>query len=201
MITLYDFELSGNCYKVRLLLNLLDLPFQKKTVDLAGGEHRTQAFLSLNPFGQIPVLVDGSTVLRDSQAILVYLASRYGGQDWWPQEPAQLGRIMAWLSTAANEIAHGPSILRVHKKFGRDIDIEAAKTITASTLKIIDAYLKENTWLVGDAISIADIAIYPYLALSPEGDVDLQPYPNVLRWFGDIRKLDRYVGMPGMWSL
>lgn len=199
MITLYDLGVSGNCYKIRLLLDLLDLSYQAKSVNIAEGELRTPAFLSLNPFGLIPVLVDGDVTLRDSQAILVYLASRYGGSDWWPQDPARLGEITAWLSTAADEIAHGPSSLRVHKKFGREIDVERARAITTSTLEIIDSHLKNRTWLVGDAVSIADIAVYPYLALAPEGDVDLVPYPNVLRWFGEIRKLKNYVGMPGMW--
>lgn len=200
MITLYDIGLSGNCHKVRLLLSLLDLPYETHSVDLAAGEQRSTDYLQLNPFAQAPVLVDGEVILRDSQAILVYLAKRHGGQAWWPESAAHLGQIAAWLSTAANEIARGPNSLRLHRKFGRAIDLQLAQSVTAATLAIIDQQLARNAWLTGDAVSIADIAVYPYLALAPEGGVDLLPYPNVLRWFADIRRLRGYVGMPGMWA-
>lgn len=199
MITLYDVGLSGNCHKVRLLLNLLDLPHQLRPLDLAAGEQRSPDYLALNPFGKVPVLVDGEVTLRDSQAILVYLAKRYGGVDWWPEDAGQLGQIVAWLSTAANEIAQGPNSLRLHQKFGRAINLENARSTSDATLHIIETHLAERTWLVGETVSIADIAIYPYLALAPEGGVDLTEYPNIRRWFADIRKQPGYVGMPGMW--
>jgi glutathione S-transferase len=70
--------------------------------------------------------------------------------------------------------------------------------VPKASLQLIDDALGENRWLAGDEASIADLAIYPYLALSPEGRVDLAPFKNILRWFGDIRRLDGYVGMPGM---
>jgi glutathione S-transferase len=131
------------------------------------------AYLALNPFGEVPTLVDGDVVIRDSQAILVYLASRYGGERWWPQDPVRLARIVAWLSTAANEIAAGPVSLRAHHKWARPIDVPRAEKITVATLQIIDTALAQTRWLVGDAVSIADLAVYPYLALSPEARVDI----------------------------
>lgn len=200
MIQLYEVALSGNCHKVRTLLSMLGLPYEKVAVDLAAGEHRMSAYLALNPFGEVPTLVDGDAVIRDSQAILVYLASRYGGVRWWPQDPVCLARIVGWLSTAANEIASGPVSLRAHHKWARQIDVPRAEKITAATLRIIDAALAHTRWLVGDAVSIADLAVYPYLALSSEARVDISPYANILRWFADVRRLDGYVGMPGMWE-
>lgn len=89
MIRLYEFALSGNCHKVRLMLSLLGLPYESVLVSGANREHKSAAFLAMNPLGQVPVLTDGDLVVRDSQAILVYLASRYGGPTWWPQDPAR----------------------------------------------------------------------------------------------------------------
>jgi glutathione S-transferase len=129
MITLYDMPLSGNCHKVRLLLSLLALAYQTRPVDLLGGEQRSSDYLQLNPFGQVPVLDDDGLTIRDSQAILVYLAKRYGDEQWWPDDAYRLAQIVAWLSIAANEIFHGPALLRVHHKFGRDIDIGAFQNI------------------------------------------------------------------------
>ena len=95
MITLYDMSLSGNCHKIRLLLSFLALPYQTQAVDLRGGEQRSPAYLQRNPFGQVPVLDDDGLIIRDSQAILVYLAKRYGGEQWWPDDAYPLAQIAA----------------------------------------------------------------------------------------------------------
>jgi len=200
MIPLYDMSLSGNCHKVRLLLSLLALPYQTQAVDLRGGEQRGPDHLQRNPFGQVPVLDDNGQIIRDSQAILVYLAKRYGGDQWWPDDAYGLAQIAAWLSTAANEIFHGPAKLRVHHKFGSNIDTATARQTTEKILGIIDNHLQSRDWLVGDKLSIADIAVYPYLALAPEGGIDIGAYANIISWFQHIRALPGYVPMPGMWQ-
>jgi glutathione S-transferase len=200
MITLYDMPLSGNCHKVRLLLSILALPYQTRPVNLAGGEQRSPEYLQRNPFGQVPVLDDDGLIIRDSQAILVYLAKRYGGEPWWPDNACRLAQIASWLSTAANEIANDPALLRVHHKFGRNIDIDRARQITARVLDIVDYQLASRDWLVGDNVSLADLAIYPYLALAPEGGIDIDAYTNIVAWFQRIRALPGYVPMPGMWQ-
>jgi len=200
MITLYDMSLSGNCHKVRLMLSFLALPYQTQAVNLLGGEQRSPDYLRRNPFGQVPVLDDDGLIIRDSQAILVYLAKRYGGPQWWPDDAYQLAQIAAWLSTAANEIFNGPATLRVHHKFGRDIDIARAQQTAEKVLSIIDGHLQNRDWLVGDTLSIADIAVYPYLALAPEANLDISAYTNIVAWFQRIRALPGYVTMPGMWQ-
>ncbi|MGZ0079909.1 glutathione S-transferase family protein [Methylomonas sp. YC3] len=200
MITLYDMALSGNCHKVRLLLSLLGLPYQTQPVDLRGGEQHGAAHLQRNPFGQVPVLDDDGLIVRDSQAILVYLAKRYGGETWWPDDAYQLAQFAAWLSTAANEIFHGPAKLRVYHKFGSPIDTATARQTADKILDIIDRHLQNQDWLVGDSVSIADIAVYPYLALAPEGGLDIGAYPNIIAWFQRLRALPGYVAMPGMWQ-
>lgn len=198
MITLYNMPLSGNCHKVRLFLSFLALPYQ--TVNLASGEQHSPDHLQRNPFGQAPVMVDDGLIIRDSQAILVYLAKRYGGEQWWPDDACRLGQIAAWLSTAANEIANGPALLRVHHKFGRDIDVARAQQISTKVLGIIDHHLESRDWLASDTVAIADIAAYPYLALAPEGGIDIAAYPNIVAWFQRIRALPGYIPMPGMWQ-
>lgn len=200
MITLYDMSLSGNCHKVRLLLSLLELPYQTQPVDLRGAEQRSPDYLQRNPFAQVPVLNDNGQIIRDSQAILVYLAKRYGGEQWWPDDAYQLAQIAAWLSTAANEIFHGPAKLRVHHKFGSNIDTVTALQTAEKVLGIIDHHLQSRDWLVGNSVSIADIAVYPYLALAPEGGLDIGAYANIIAWFQRIRALSGYVPMPGMWQ-
>lgn len=196
MITLYDMALSGNCHKIRLMLSLLGLPYQ--LVALTGGAQHSPEHLQRNPFAQAPVIDDDGLVIRDSQAILVYLARRYGGSQWWPDDAATLAQIVGWLSTSANEIANGPALLRVHHKFGRDIDSARASQISNKVMAIIDAHLASREWLVGDRVSIADIAVYPYLALAHEGNIDLGSYPHLGGWFRRIEALPGYLTMPGL---
>lgn len=202
MIRLYQFPLSGNCHKVRLLLGMLGLPHERIDVAGARGEHKAPAFLALNPLGQVPVLVDGDVVVRDSQAILFYLAQTYGlasGQPhWWPLAPALAADVVAWLSVAANEVSRGPGLLRLHHKFGRAIDVAAAEATSATLLGVLDAHLSRREWLVGAQVSIADLAVYPYIALAPEGRVDLQPHAGVVKWLRRLEALPAYEGMAGM---
>lgn len=200
MLKLYQFAVSGNAHKARMLLSFLGLDYEGIAVDGLSKQHKTAEFLAMNPFGQVPVLVDGDFSLRDSNAILVYLARQYGNTDWLPDEPKALAQVMAWLATSANELAWGPSRLRVHYKFGREINVAESEQITANLLAILEAQLIANDWLVLDHITIADLAIYPYIALAPEGKVDLNPYPAILAWLRRIQALPNYVGMTGMWE-
>lgn len=183
-----------------MLLSMLGIPYESIAVNLGAREHLAPDFLALSPFGEVPALVDENVSVRDSNAILVYLACKYGGETWWPQDPVLQSKIASWLSTAANEIALGPNSLRLHHKWGRQIDKARAEEASAKVLQILAAHLSQSQWLVGEKFSIADLAIYPYVALSPEGRVNLEQYQPILRWIGDIRRLPGYVGMPGMWS-
>ena len=198
MIELYEFTLSGNCHKVRLMLSLLGIPYKNHLLNAADGEHKSPEFLTLNPFGQVPVLKDGDIVLRDSQAILVYLALAYGDETWFPTHPAEAAAISAWLSTAANEVSRGPGALRLHYNFGRDINLAEAELITGRLLIIMNNRLSDYPWLATDNMSIADIAIYPYLALANQGKVDLTAYPHIENWLARIEDLPGFVSMPGI---
>ncbi len=194
---LYDLELSGNCYKVRLFAALAKIELEIVPVDFLGGEHKRPPLTDLNPLGELPVLVDGKVVLRDSQAILVYLAGSQGRSNWWPAEAQAQAEIVQWLSTAANEIQHGPGAARLVDKFGYPIDKAGTLAKAARILPLLDAHLASREWLALGRPTIADCAVYPYVALAPEGGIDLAPFAHVGRWIGRIKALPGYRSMPG----
>jgi glutathione S-transferase len=198
MIELYEFGLSGNCHKVRLFLSLLGVNYKSHMLNGAEREQKSAEFLAINPFGQVPALKDGEIIIRDSQAILVYLARAYGGDSWFPVDAQKSAEITEWLSTAANEISRGPSALRRHYKFGGEINVEEAQKVTENVLQILNNHLAKNDWLATGTITIADIAIYPYIALAHEGNVDLAPFIHVENWIGRIETLTGFVAMPGI---
>ncbi len=198
MITLYDAELSGNCYKVRLLLALLGLEHAREPIDLAAGENRTEAFLRLNPRGQIPVLTDGPVTVWDSQAILVYLARRYATPGWLPLAAEPLAEVMQWLAFAGNECLFGMARARAIRIFGRPGDLAECQEYARRGLAVLDAHLAGRDWLAGPGATIADLACYPYCALVPAGGIALDPYRNARAWMARIEALPGYVGMPGI---
>lgn len=196
---LYDMDKSGNCYKVRLFISLIGQHVQLQPVDLLAGEHRQPPYLAINPRGLVPALEDGGEIIVDSQAILVYLARCYADSAWFPQDPLSQGRIASWLSYAAHEVFDGPNKARLHKKFGMPIDVALVDSTSRRVLTLLDSQLSRHRWLAeGTAPSIADIAVYPYIALAHEGDIDLSPYPHLNAWLGRVRELPGYIGMPGL---
>lgn len=196
---LHDMTLSGNCHKVRLFLSLIGQPVELIPVDLLKGEQKQPAFRAINPRGQVPALEDGEFRLGDAQAILVYLARRYADERWYPLDAETQGRIAGWLSFAANETQHGPATVRVGKLFGMPIDAELAQARALSALRVLERHLAVHNWLAETAQStIADIAVYPNVALGGDGGLDLSQYPALQAWFARIRALPGYVGMPGL---
>ena len=199
MITLYGHEMSGNSYKVRLLLELLNLEYEWVKVDLMQGEHKSPEYLALNPFGQVPLLVDGDIKLADAQAILVYLARQYGGDTWLPLDPLSLAQVVRWLSTTAGEIRQGPENARLYHLFGASsINIERAYQKSEYILTQLNHHLSTRTWLEFEYPTIADIAVFPYVALAGDGKIDLNPYPNVITWINRVKQLPSYIPMAGL---
>ncbi|MDP1639701.1 MAG: glutathione S-transferase [Hyphomicrobium sp.] len=198
MPKLYDLEPSGNCYKVRLMCALLSVPMEVVHVDFLAGAHKQSPLIDLNPFGEIPIFVDGDVVLRDSQAVLVYLARNWGGEGWLSTEPAPMADVMQWLTVAENEIARGPGDARLHDKFGVKLDVRAAREKAARILGLMEAHLARQQWLALDRPTIADIACMPYVALSHEGGISLEPYPAVKAWVERVKALPGFIPMPGL---
>ena len=198
-IKLFNLELSGNCYKVRLLLALLGLEYELVPVDLMAGEHKSPEFLQLNPLGQIPVLIDGDEIIADAQAILVYLARQYGDRTWLPTEAESLSRIVRWLSTSAGEIRQGVEFARRFHLFNAQyVNIEVATQQATFMLQQLEQHLTDKEWLELGHPTIADIAVFPYVALAPDGKISLEPYPNILAWCDRLKQLPRFIAMPGI---
>jgi glutathione S-transferase len=195
-IKLYRHPLSGHCHRVELFLSLLGLDYEPVEVDLANGEHKRPDFLNMNLFGEVPVIDDNGTILSDSNAILVYLAGKYApSSTWLPSEPAAAAAVQRFLSVAAGPIAFGPAAARLVNVFGADLDHAAAISRSEQLLATLDQHLQNRDFLAGPP-TIADIAAYTYIAHAPEGDVPLEPYPNVKGWLSRIEALPGFVPMP-----
>ncbi|AZD18999.1 glutathione S-transferase [Pseudomonas chlororaphis] len=195
-IKLYNFPRSGHAHRVELMLSLLGLPFELVFVDLAKGEHKQADFLALNAFGQVPVIDDQGVVLADSNAILVYLAQKYGQGRWLPSDPIGAARVQRWLSVAAGPIAFGPAVARLITVFGAQRNAEEAIDRSHALLKVVEQELTASPYLAGSEPTIADIAGYSYIAHAPEGNVSLADYPQVRAWLARIEALPGFVGMP-----
>jgi glutathione S-transferase len=199
MIKLYDTELSANAHKCRMLMSMLGIDYERVDVKLAKGEHKTPEFLAMNPRGQVPVLTDGDVCLYDSGAILVYLAMKYGDENWLPRDPAGMAEVVAWLCFAANEINNGVTVARFAKLTNNlAIDLETAQRRGGASLKVLDAVLADREWLALGRPTIADIACYPYIALAPEGEVRLDGRDNVIAWIHRVEALPGWVPMTGL---
>ncbi|AZC34385.1 glutathione S-transferase [Pseudomonas chlororaphis] len=195
-IKLYNFPRSGHAHRVELMLSLLGLPFELIFVDLAKGEHKQADFLALNSFGQVPVIDDQGVVLADSNAILVYLAQKYGQGRWLPSDAVGAARVQRWLSVAAGPIAFGPAVARLITVFGAQRNAEEAIDRSHALLKVVEQELTASPYLAGSEPTIADIAGYSYIAHAPEGNVSLADYPQVRAWLARIEALPGFVGMP-----
>lgn len=203
-IKLYDYSLSGSCYKVRLLLDFLDLEYERRPVGFyPAREHRTETFRAINPLGQIPVLEDDGIRLRDAQAILCHLANKYDKSGLWlPRESELFGTIMMWVMFAGCELM-AASAARLHDLLGYDLDIKTARVNAQAAFRILDDHLTRReieggTWIVGDHPTIADVACFPYTALSNDGGIGLEDYPALRNWLRSFMRLPKFDAMSGI---
>jgi len=206
MIKLYNYELSGDCYKVRLIMDALRIQFERIDLDFYPGyEHKSPWFLRLNPLGQLPVIDDDAFILRDAHAILVYLAGKYDPSGLWhPRGEAEaLGRISMWLGFAEN-LGATAAAARLHDAMFYDADIEKCRAGAHALFRVLDEHLwfaeqEGHEWLCSRGHpTIADIACFPYVALASEGEIRLDPYASVRSWIERIKALPGFVGMPGI---
>jgi glutathione S-transferase len=193
---LHGTRLSGHTHRVMLFLHLLGLSYE--FVDSPAAVRQSPAYRRLNPIGQIPVLEDAGLVLADSNAILVYLAKRYAaGGSWLPEDPLGAARVQRWLSLAAGEIAYGPASARINARFyDTGVPPALAQRLADRVLGLMEEELAAQSWLAGDAPTIADLACYAYIAHAPEGGISLTPYPRVESWIARVQALPGFVPMP-----
>ena len=147
----------------------------------------------------MPVLEDECEFIWDSMAILVYLARRYASPEWLPMDPLPLSRVMQWLAVSENEILYGIARARAVLKFGHLFDLSACQHMGRQGLAVMETRLSDWPWLASENHpTIADVACYPYVALSSEAGLTLAGYPGIRAWLIRIQTLPGYVGMQGM---
>ncbi|KRB60586.1 glutathione S-transferase [Rhizobium sp. Root708] len=190
---LYHYPLSGHAHRAVLFLSLLGVKADLVEVDIPNGGHKAPDYLKLNPFGQVPVLDDEGVVVNDSNAILVYVATKLNRKDWLPDDLPSIAKVQKWLSVAAGEIAYGPCAARLITVFGADFRADEVIARAHRILKLIESELTEHGFIVGNRPTIADVALYSYIANAPEGNVDLKPYPEVRHWLARIEALPGFV--------
>lgn len=191
---LYHHPLSGHAHRARLFLSLAGVAHDLVEVNLAAREHKQPAFLALNALGEIPVLDDDGIIIADSNAILVYIARKVGPSHWLPSDLATEAEVQRWLSVAAGKIAYGACAARLVTLFGAPFDADEVIARAHATIAIVEQALATRRWIAGTAQpSIADIALYSYIARAPEGNVDLSSYAQVDAWLRRIEALPGFV--------
>jgi glutathione S-transferase len=194
---LYHTDYSGHSHRVRLFLSLLGLPYEAIPIDLRANEQKSPEYMKLSPLGQVPTLVDGDVVVSDSTAALVYLAKKFDNTGrWLPNDPQGAAAVQVWLATAAGELFRGPATARAIKVIGRKADYAAAKSCAEQLFQWLQSVLADQTWLAADHVTIADIAMYTYVRVADEGELDITPYPAITRWLADVEQLAGFEPMP-----
>jgi glutathione S-transferase len=198
--TVYGMSISGNCYKIQLLLALLKRPYRWVEVDSAHGETRTPEFLARNPFGKVPVLElgDGRT-LAESNAILCYLAE---GSSYLPDDRWQRALVLQWLFF--EQYSHEPYIavarficLMLAEDHARRSEMPRLLERGHQALATLEQRLATRPYLVGNALSVADIALFAYTHVAADGGFDLAPYPAIRDWLARVRDEPGFVPLGG----
>jgi glutathione S-transferase len=192
---LYDYAASGNCYKVRLLLALLALPYERVAVDIFGGDTLTDEYARVNPLRETPVLeTDGGELIAQSNAILWYLAE---GTDYLPGDRPGRAQVLQWQFFEQERVMPGLGGTRFRRVTGRaelDPAGDARRFRTGiEALGTLDAHLGPKEWLVGERPSIADLSVFAYTHVAEDAGFELERYPAVGRWLDRVRALPGFV--------
>ncbi len=194
-MNIYGDRLSGNCYKVQLLCALLDIPHRWIDTDILAGDTRSEAFLALNPAGQIPLLeLDDGRTLSESNAILNFLGD---ASDWVPEDAYQRARMLQW--QFFEQYSHEPYIAVarfINTYLGlpeeRREEYLSKQEGGYRALRVMEQQLKNSEFLLGARPSLADISLYAYTHVADEGGFDLQGFPAIRTWIGRIAALPGY---------
>lgn len=201
MLRLHATMGSINAYKVRILLGILNLPYEMVDIDMYAGEHKREPFLSMNPFGQMPVLEDGDFTIADSHACLVYVARRYDAASrWLPADARGEARVAEWLSKSANEVHQGPWMKRakIRRPDAIKLSDEEIDLRCDYILRIMDAELAKREWLAGDAATIADISCFGPISMLKVSGYDTDRWPALTAWLDGVRSLPGAVDIDGV---
>jgi glutathione S-transferase len=189
---LYDYDASGNCYKVRLLLALLDVPYERVPIDIFAGDTLTDEYAALNPLRETPVLeLDDGAVVTQSNAILWYLAE---GTPFLPD--TRLGRayVAQWLSFEQERVMSGIGSTRFRVLTGRNPELAAARfPVGEGALEVLEGHLAGREFLVGERCTIADVSVFGYTHVAGDAGYEMSRYPAVGAWVERIRALPGFV--------
>jgi glutathione S-transferase len=193
-IRFYRFARSGHCHRVEWFANVIGVPLEIVEVNLGKRENRSPEFLHLNAAGQVPVIRDGDVTLSDSNAILVYLAAKYGGPRWQVDDPVFAAGLQRWFSHAAGRLVSGPAAARAHVQFNGSGDLAAKQAAAHAVLRLMDEGM-HSPFLLGEELSLADVANFAYAAHAPEGGVDLDGYPALRAWIERVEATPGFIPM------
>jgi glutathione S-transferase len=195
-VLLYDSPVSGNCYKVRLLLTHLEIPFERQTVDVADRSNRPEVLGGLNPALRVPTLVlDDGRPLAESGAILWYLGE---GTPFVPRDRYERAQVLQWMFFEQYELEPSIAVVRFWLRYsGRPEafadELEPKTAAGYKTLDVMERYLPGRAFFVGDAPSLADIALYGYTHVAHEGGFELTRYPLVQEWLERVATMRGHV--------
>ncbi|PMG49958.1 glutathione S-transferase family protein [Shewanella sp. 10N.286.52.B9] len=189
---------SGNCYKIKLTLALLNIDYQWQDVDIMAGGSQTKAFLAKNPNGKLPVIeLDDGRVLAESNAIIGYLAA---GSRLIPDDKFNNALMYQWLFF--EQYSHEPciAVARFIKLYQgmpveRQAEFDNLQIQGGKVLKLIDNQLAGQAFMLGELFSLADIALYAYTHVAHEGGFDLSVYPNFQQWLANVESQAGFVSM------
>jgi glutathione S-transferase len=203
-VTLYDFELDDGRYKVRLLLSALGVDHTTVAVDVfPGAEQRSPTFLRMNPHGELPILTDGDLILHEAEGILAYLARRYDPAGLWlPDHPATFGEVMMWLAFAGERLRPA-ALARLNAIMEVEADTATVRRAARAAFRIMDDHMTRQEfdgakWFAGDNATVADIAVFPAIALSRDSGIEHDAYPALRRWMRRVRTIPGFKTMPGI---
>ncbi|MBD1902408.1 glutathione S-transferase family protein [Trichocoleus sp. DQ-A3] len=198
MLKLYQFFSSGNCYKIRLLLTQLQIPFESIELNILKGETRTPEFLSKNPNGRIPVLeTESGQFLAESNAILFYLSE---GTDFLPNDRFERAKVLQWLFF--EQYSHEPyiatsrfwiSILGKAEEYKEALNQKREPGYAALT--VMEKHLTNCNFFVGERYSIADIGLFAYTHVADEGGFDLTRFPAIQDWIERVKAQPQHISI------
>ena len=198
MYKVYGDILSGNCYKIKLLLAFLQIEHEWQHVDILAGESQTADFLSINSNGKIPLLkIDDSNYLSESNAILNYLAD---DTSFLPKDKFLRAKVLQW--QFFEQYSHEPYIAvarYINKYLGlpeeRLQEYKDKQVGGHKALKVMEQQLQQSPYFIGEQITIADISLFAYTQVADEGGFDLTDYPKIKNWISNIKELPNYIPM------
>lgn len=200
MLRLYDSRLSGNSWKVRILLSQLGIPYERVTLDLAKGESHEPAFRKISRFARVPVLQldDGRTIV-ESGAILLYLAQ---GTPFLPEEAHVRAEVTSWMFFEQADLQKAIALPRVWHLHGlaedRRQEIQRLHAEGYPALEKLDDWLDGRMWLVGETYTIADTAVFAYVSMAEQGGYDMGRFPSIREWVSRVKSQPGWVELvPG----